>query len=137
MLDQFIRVRRPIDFDLRHKMRKRVRLDTNGWNAQFFAFNNGCAGAAERIEDTMARVDAKTFKVLANHVWRKGQHEAIPVVCRAILIVYLVDIALVSVMTAFVLIRHRCRQRRFGVLHAVVPSKASRLLSFGHSIKHT
>jgi hypothetical protein len=102
MLDQFIRVRRPIDFDLRHKMRKRVCLNTNGRNAQFFAFNNGCAGAAERIEDTMARVDAKTFKVLANHMWRKGQHEAIPVVCGAILIVYLVDIAPVSVMTAFV-----------------------------------
>ena len=72
----------------------------------------------------MARVDAKTFKVFANHMWRKGEHKAIPVVCRAILIVYLVDIAPAFVMTAFVQIRRRCRLRRFGVLHAVL-SKAS------------
>jgi len=88
--------------------------------------SNGCAGAAKRIEDTMARVDAKTLKVFANQMWWKGQHKAIPVVCGAILIVYLVDIAPAFVMTAFVQIRHRCGQQCFGVLHAVVPSRALR-----------
>jgi hypothetical protein len=131
VLDQILWIGRPINFDLRDKMREGMRLDAHARNAQFLAFHNGGAGAAEGIENTMITIDCKTLDVLTNEMRREGKHKAVPVMRRTILVEYLIDRTVASTMTTFVLIRHRSIQRRFDVVHHMVPSAGAGWLSTG------
>lgn len=101
VLEQFIRIGRPVGFDLRREMGEGVGFDAHTGDAQFFALDDGCACTAERIKHAMPAAKLETLDILPHQVRREGKHKPVPVVRRTILIEQSVHLAIAQAMALY------------------------------------
>ena len=76
---QLVRIDTPFGLDAAGEVDHGIGFDADGGDALAFGLDHRGAGAAERIQHNLARLQVETHQVLPHQVGRKGEHKPIPV----------------------------------------------------------
>src|SRR5579885_2162351 len=93
MANQPVGIGCPVGLHPTGKISHRIRLDPGARDSEFLGLDEHCAGAAEGIENAIARAETEARQILTDEVRREGENEPIPFVYGAIFRVELIDFA--------------------------------------------
>src|SRR6266508_4654730 len=81
-----------VNFNPARERGHRVGFDPDARDPDFLAFDQSRSSSTERVEDPLALFQGKSIQIVRDQMWRKGQHEPVPLMDSAILGLHLVRV---------------------------------------------